>query len=64
MSIAPASFSGTWVTGHSLFSNVVTMLVMPLFEASFPSPGLSLGVDLEEIKGQRQELLPGDCFRV
>lgn len=62
MSVAPAALSGCWVAGYRLLSNVVTMFSVPLLETPFPTSGLSLGVDVEEVTSEAEELLSGNCF--
>ena len=64
MGVAPAALPCARVTGYGFLCNVVTMFAVPVFEASFPASGLSLGVDVEEVTGQCQELLAGYCFWV
>lgn len=62
MGVAPAALSCSRVTGYGLFGNVVTVLTIPAFELPFPAPGLSLGMDVEEITSETEELLAGICF--
>ena len=62
--IAPATLPCAQVTGDGFLGNVVTMFAVPVFEPPFPASGLPLGIDMEKLTGQCQELLASGCFRV
>ena len=64
MSVTPAALPCARITGYGLFGNVATIFAVPVLELTFPFPGLSPGMDVEEVTGEAEELLSGICFWV
>ena len=52
VSVAPASFPGLWSMLYSSLVDVFFVFFVPVFEPSFPAPGLPTGADMQQISGQ------------
>lgn len=64
MGVAPAALPCARVAGDRLLGNVGTVCSVPCFELTFPTSGLSLGVDMQQCPGQAEQLLASNRFWV